>query len=963
MIPNRYIRILLICLFLLSISAWPAPARAQSSPEPITWQIVESTPHSLRVDIHIHDAAASNGEGVLLGVPSIEGISLHVTAETVRTLPAPVAPTPTPPPAPASPVDNLWDSPDLIAPAIPPRADAAAPIEIAESGLLRDQPFVLLRVSPRLDDPVKAQTRVYSFLQVELRWQNNSVAKTSGKQHRAAGGPFESVLAQTLLNYDELGRPQTPVEPEIPVEQGQIVWYAPKFTVTEAGLYHVTYEDLIAVSPEFETRYFPTINLTYSVELPYLHLMLNGVEQPLWINDDGNGRLDPGEWLRFYGTGRNDLYTDANVYVLEYDEGGDLGLRMPARALAPNAAAPLAVDFPSTQQFEVNNYYWQTMPNGEGQDHWFWDRPINAGQSLTVTVDAPNLAPTPHDVTLQVLLRGRTTAEVTPNHHTRLYLNDSLIDSQVWAGQIPFTHTVTLSSTLLSAAGNSLRIHNVGDTGADADIVFLNYVVLDYRRTFAATNDLLEMTPQPGLQQFAVGPFSNDDPTLLDISDSAAPVRLTGAEVADAASAYTLTFADDVQPGARYLALADTAVRRPVSITVDDKTDWRSSFNSADSILITHADLITPTRRLAEFHRSRGLRTVVVNVEDIYDEFSYSRFTPAAIRDFLAYAYTNWQEPAPTYVTLIGDATIDYRNYLNSGGRNFVPTALIQTDILGDTPSDNWFAAVSGDDPLPDLLIGRISVDSLAQADAVIDAIIGYTGPVDPSVGRSMLMVSDDDSDIFVTNNQQLADTLPAGMVVDEINAADFSPPDPNAANFPPGDPKTAIVDAMTQGRAFVHYSGHGSPTTWGTWGNSRILTGADVAALAVNRPFSLVTVANCVNGFFAGRGDQVSMAEAFQRNPNSGAIAVWAPTGFSYPAGHQELMKSFYATLLGSGEPGPTNSLGAAAAAAKITVYTQGVFWTELVETYTLFGDPSQRLVLPASPFQRYLPQVQRND
>jgi hypothetical protein len=959
MSPNHYIRILLICLFLLSVSAWPAPARAQSSLEPITWQIVESTPHSLRVDIYIHDAvAASNGEGVLLGVPSIEGISLHVTAETVRTLPTVIAPTPTPPVS-ALPVDNLWDNPDLIVPEVAARADAAAPVEIAESGLLRDQPFVLLRVYPRLYDPVKEQTRVYSFLQVELRWQNSSVAKTSGKQHRAAGGPFESVLAQTLLNYDELGRPQTPVEPEIPVEQGQVVWYAPKFTVTEPGLYHVTYEDLIAVSPEFETRYFPTINLTYSVQLPYLHLMLNGVEQPLWINDDGNGRLDPGEWLRFYGYGRNDLYTDANVYVLEYDEGGDLGLRMPVRALAPNAAAPLAVDFPWTQQFEVNNFYWQTMPNGAGQDRWFWDGRINADESLTVTVDAPGLAPTLHDVTLQVMLRGGTTAAVTPNHHTRIYLNNTLIDDQLWADQIPFTHTVTLSSTLLSAADNTLRIHNVGDTGADADIVFLNYVVLDYRRTFTTTDDLLEMTPRPGLQKFAVGPFSNENLTLLDISDPAAPVRLTGAEVADvasadAASAYTLTFADDVQPGARYLALADTAVRRPVSITVDYKTDWRSSFNSADSILITHADLITPTRRLADFHRSRGLRTVVVNVEDIYDEFSYSRFTPEAIRDFLAYAYTNWQEPAPTYVTLIGDATIDYRNYLNSGGRNFVPTALTQTAILGDTPSDNWFAAVSGDDPLPDLLIGRISVDSLAQADAVIDAIIGYTGPVDPSVGRSMLMVSDDDSDIFRTNNQQLADTLPAVMVVDEINAVDF----------PPGDPKTAIVDALTQGRAFVHYSGHGSPTDWGTGGKeSHILTGTDVAALAVNRPFSLVTIANCVNGYFAGRGDRVSMAEAFQRNPNSGAIAVWAPTGFSYPAGHQELMKSFYATLLGSGEPGPTNTLGAAAVAAKITVYTQGVFWTELVETYTLFGDPSQRLVLPASPFQSYLPQVQRND
>ena len=39
---------------------------------------------------------------------------------------------------------------------------------------------------------------------------------------------------------------------------------------------------------------------------------------------------------------------------------------------------------------------------------------------------------------------------------------------------------------------------------------------------------------------------------------------------------------------------------------------------------------------------SQGLRVKVVDVADIYDEFSYGLVTPAALRDFLAYAYDNW---------------------------------------------------------------------------------------------------------------------------------------------------------------------------------------------------------------------------------------------------------------------------------------------------------------------------------
>ncbi|MCB0112579.1 MAG: hypothetical protein KDD84_00730, partial [Caldilineaceae bacterium] len=690
-----------------------------------------------------------------------------------------------------------------------------------------------------------------------------------------------------------------------------------------------------------------------------LSLTLDDVVQPIWLENGDDGSFDPGDAFTFYGRARNDLYAAANVYILQ---GADPAPRMGARDLTTNPDAPLALDFPTTLHFEENSYYWQTMPNGAGQDHWFWNGPINGKETLTVTLSVPNIAPSSGYVSMQIQLRGRTTAQTAPNHHTRIVLNGEQIDDRLWAGQVPFTHTVTLSHTLLNAGDNTLIVKNVGDTQAAVDVVFLDWVSVDYRRTFTATDDLLTMTPRPGAQQFEITSFADADLMIFDISDPQAPVRLLGAEItptpahADAPT-YSLRFADTVADGARYLVLSAAAVRQPARITIDALSNWRSpAAHGADSILITHAEFVTATQRLAEFHRSQGLRTVVVDVDDLYDEFSHSQFTPEAIRDFIAYAYDHWPAPAPTYVTLIGDATIDYRDHQQTGTHNFVPTALTQTYYLGDTPTDNWFVAVSGDDPLPDLFIGRISVDSIEQADAVIDKIIGYTPPANPAVGRAMLMVADDDSDVFRVANQQVTDVLPPGFLVDTIDAADF----------PPGDPSVAILDALTRGRAFVHYSGHGAVFSWGTWGpeqDKRIFTTLEVNQLPAGSPLQLLTVANCINGFFGGHSYSVSMAETFQRLPEGGALAVWAPTGFSYPAGHLELMKAFYATLLGDGAPGDTVTLGAAVAAAKITIYTQSVFWTELVETYTLFGDPSQRLTLPGYPVRGYLPQVWEND
>ena len=53
---------------------------------------------------------------------------------------------------------------------------------------------------------------------------------------------------------------------------------------------------------------------------------------------------------------------------------------------------------------------------------------------------------------------------------------------------------------------------------------------------------------------------------------------------------------------------------------------------------------------------------MVVDIDDIYDEFSDGLFNPFAIRRFLRYAYNSWQQPAPTYVVLVGDAHYDYKN-------------------------------------------------------------------------------------------------------------------------------------------------------------------------------------------------------------------------------------------------------------------------------------------------------------
>jgi len=90
---------------------------------------------------------------------------------------------------------------------------------------------------------------------------------------------------------------------------------------------------------------------------------------------------------------------------------------------------------------------------------------------------------------------------------------------------------------------------------------------------------------------------------------------------------------------------------------------------------------------LANYRQDQGLRTSVVDVQDLYDEFNYGIANPSAIRDFLALAYSTWQAPAPTYVVLFGDGNFDPKNYLGFNRINLVPPYLSVVDPnLGRLP-------------------------------------------------------------------------------------------------------------------------------------------------------------------------------------------------------------------------------------------------------------------------------------
>lgn len=870
--------------------------------------------------------------GLWLGVPTLDGLTLQIMATDFITLSSQKVAIMPQISVDSDTVDNFANDATWeigISTTVNTLTDAfypPLPVTLGETGYLREQAVAHLQVYAAQYNPVRGEVRLYRRIVVRLSW--SSSVQAAADHGRWRNPVYESLLRHMLFNYDDDSHATTPFKPSLSIGNAPLQAALPnsqlalKIGIVADGLYRLTYTDL------YNAGFDPSM-----FDPRTLKLLHRGIEQAIRVNGEEDGRFDPGDSIIFYGLAIHDTYTNENLYWLT---SGEMGRRMGQRTSAPTGSAAIAFSFPVTHHAEQDTAYWQTMP-GAGEERWFWDKRLSPNTEgmpalRTYPVVLQTIAPA-QPATLRVRLKGYTNLA----HRTRIRINDHLVDEQVWYGQVQFTHDVDIPASFLRSGKNQVTIEAV-NTGAIVDQLLVNWIEVDYRATYSSTNDqLLFGSPDANIYQFTIGQFTGNEIWVLDITDPENPVQLIDFAITRNDRTYTVTVQDVAQPHSRYLALTTAQFQRTAFLTLDQRTAWKSPTNGADYIIITHADFYASADALARHRRAQGMRVAVVLVDDIYDEFNDGIFNPRAIRDFLSYAYQNWQSPAPLYLVLLGDANQDYKDNLQTDTHTYVPSQTMISELFGEVSSDQWFATISGNDSLPDLLLGRLSAQTPAEAADIVAKLIQYDQtPPDAAWNTHVVFVADDDELQFSQLSTKLAARLPFYYTSHHINVA----------SYPPGDPAVELVNRMNSGAILVNYAGHGEYFGWGEWDQNQrtLFVNEDVAQLNNANHLPVITVANCLNGFFAGPKDRPSLAEVLQRYPNGGAIAIWAPTSLGYPSGHSLLMDAFYKAIFVEDQV----ALGAATTIASINLMGQSDFWQELVATYILFGDPATRLGIP---------------
>ncbi|MGH2592650.1 MAG: C25 family cysteine peptidase [Anaerolineae bacterium] len=874
---------------------------------------------------------------VLIALPSDANPTLQVlqTEEAVQPLPGRLAIAPRP--------EGVTRDPAGI-----PLGGAYAPaadmplvqhdrIEIEIIGIVRGVRLARLTFYPAR--PIGQTLHVTTRLRVSLAF--NSVLRSSYSVTTAFHDPLLASLRSAVINPADVNPgPQSAIsDTRYATRNTQHATSRPPYAVEIAspGPTALTYEALAAAG-------FPV----GSADPQYVHLTRSGSEIAAEWDGDGDAAFEAGERLLFYADPRFSRYTSTDVYFLSIETTS--GLRMSSRSAAPASYPAGSAWIDATAETNARytpDCFCGLIPSGRDGDRWTWDtlrRPDRA--SLAYPIDLPAVDAT-QPATLTLWLIGYTDVAANPDHRVDVSLNSSPPGRVEWNGKQAITASLPITPGILRSGTNSVTLTLPGLPGVGVEGMWLDAFSIRTARGTAPTGSAAAFRGESTRRAYSITLTSTVGLRAYDVTDPDRPLRLTNLSL----NGNTISLSDPALGRPRRYALAsDIGILSPTNLRPTSPLQT-SSVSGADYVVISPIDFVPALTGLIALRESQGLTVTVESAQAIYDAYGGGRPDPAALRAYLANAYATWAL-RPTYVLLVGDGTFDPKGYRADTPPTIIPPYLADVDPwAGETAADNRYVTVDGADNLPDMLIGRLPVNTLAETQIVVNKIVQYETQPAPGGWNGNV--------VFAADNPDSAGDFPAQS---EIIASTFiSAPFRTQRMYymPPTTTLTttrqAVLNQWNAGAGLVMYIGHASVHQWLT---ERLFHLDDVPGLSNGSRLPVVLEMTCFTGSFQNPSF-ATLDESLMRKSGGGAVAVWGATGLGVSTGHDDLAAGFMQSVFIDGQ----TNLGLSTLSGKLSLVANNPAHLDLVDTFTLLGDPATRINLTLVPWPHsiYLPSIQR--
>ena len=521
-----------------------------------------------------------------------------------------------------------------------------------------------------------------------------------------------------------------------------------KIKITKTGIYRL------------DQAYLSNAGLG-SVNPQNLQLWRRGREVAVYVAGEGDGTLDPGDYLEFYGE-RNDGKLDREIYKKpQYHSNPYFSLYTDTAAyfltVAPTAGKRMQnLNLPTTdlnpepwhraerlklyvQEYQGGAFYgesrmsWGDASEGYG-DTWFgtigsgFRAPIkNFEVDSIFNVEASGPPPVV-ELLLEGVLRDPhnvTIAVIAPSGSVRELERDI-----VFGPAEKIKKLYTLQPDDISPAGKLQLRFTVNPKGV-ADIVRIRYLRVHYARKNLFTNANLTFIPtdttKSSSSYFVFQKNSNQTLLSYEITDP-----YTVAKMAVDNQATTAAFvspAPNTQQQKFYIV--NTAnIYRPVAPV---RTTFRNlNNNQADFVILYHRRLRKPSvaypnpvKAYAEYRASQNggqHDTLSLEIQQVYDQFHYGEKSALAVKHLVNYLLARGK---PEYLLLLGQALLaDYENFGRSRTapspvaiqRDMIPTGYPASDIF---MTSDW----EKEDYFPKVATGRVAAQTSEELAGYFDKV------------------------------------------------------------------------------------------------------------------------------------------------------------------------------------------------------------------------------------------------
>ncbi|MDP2365032.1 MAG: C25 family cysteine peptidase, partial [Ignavibacteria bacterium] len=278
---------------------------------------------------------------------------------------------------------------------------------------------------------------------------------------------------------------------------------------------------------------------------------------------------------------------------------------------------------------------------------------------------------------------------------------------------------------------------------------YLDYFTIQYEKELKAFSDNLIFFSNPagGIIEYYLNSFSSSNIKVFDITTYSNVQLVTNHSMLSGGEC-RFKFDESTAQRSKYYAVGNAGFKSPTNPVEVQNSNLHGEVQGAKFIIVTHKNFREAANNLKTYKENQApitISTYIADIDQIYNEFSCGVTDPTAVRDYLKYAFDNWQIE-PQYVLLFGKGTYDYKN-IEGYGDNFIPTW--QSDeslaLTVSYTTDDFFARISGPDTAIDIALGRITCANPIEANNIVNKIINYELNQERGNWRNLITLVADD--------------------------------------------------------------------------------------------------------------------------------------------------------------------------------------------------------------------------